>query len=437
MDNIRPLLYGFLRSTAKMTILVLAWFVAVAACAGAEWKLDFTSSRPPMHWWSPAKQDNTCSLAWVTNAATGRQALEAYWDGKGTWMHVYQQPPSQPMAPFDRLLVRVKLSSDIPLSGVRGCSVRIQDADMETFYFGDSLRQKNIWKKAGARELAFMIDETSLARAHVVKHGTNVNGRIDFPLKSFGISFTFQDGAAPMRIRLDGISCTPLPNATARELPEYGLFEPLYDAATVPMLVPRACGAARVQDAATGRTTIELSSTRPVRDFGFDFCRYGSPMGALAPKLPVHDTGELVIDVANSCPLDGVAVRLIDRGSNPHTLRMEAPELALPGRHTVTFKLPASIVSKGYWNKGKSYGFFALGGIGFHTSSPATGAVVRVTRVSMRYRARPADALALELDTGTLPRIVTPDAAAGGVKDSPSGCFHRHPWTLTRRLRPR
>ena len=121
MENIRPILYA--------KILVLAWFVAVAACAGAEWKLDFTSSRPPMHWWSPAKQDNTCSLAWVTNATTGRQALEAYWDGKGTWMHVYQDPLSKPMAPFDRLLVRVKLSSDMPLSGVRGCSVRIQDAD--------------------------------------------------------------------------------------------------------------------------------------------------------------------------------------------------------------------------------------------------------------------------------------------------------------------
>ena len=398
------------------TILVPAWFVAAVACAGAEWKLDFTSSCPPMYWWSPAKQDNTCSLAWVTNAATGRQALEAYWDGKGTWMHVYQDPLSRPMAPFDRLLVRVKLSSDKPLSGVRGCSVRIQDADRETFYFGDTLRQKNIWKKTGARELAFMIDETSLARAHVVKHGTNLNGRIDFPLKSFGISFSFHDGAAPVRIRLDEISCTSLPKATAQELPEYGLFEPLYDAATVPMLVPRACAVARVQDVATGRTAIELSSTRPVRDVGFDFCRYGSPMGALAPKLPVHDTGELVIDVANSSPLDGVNVRLIDRGSNPHTLHMEAPELALPGRHTVTFKLPASIVSKGYWNKGKSYGFFALGGIGFHTSSPATGVVVRVTRVSMRYRARPADALALELDTGTLPRIVTPDAASRGVK---------------------
>ena len=210
------------------TILVPAWFVAAAACVGAEWKLDFTSSRPPMHWWSPAKQDNTCSLAWVTNAATGRQALEAYWDGKGTWMHVYQDPLSKPMAPFDRLLVRVKLSSDMPLPGVRGCSVRIQDADRETFYFGDTLRQKNIWKKTGARELAFMIDETSLARAHVVKHGTNLNGRIDFPLKSFGISFSFHDGAAPVRIRLDEISCTSLPKATAQELPEYGLFEPLW-----------------------------------------------------------------------------------------------------------------------------------------------------------------------------------------------------------------
>ena len=415
---------GFASDKEAKCIRVPSLVGAVAPCAGAEWKLDFASSRPPMHWWSPAKQDNTCSLTYVTNAATGRQALEAYWDGKGTRMYVFQQPLVTPMAPFDRLLVRVKLSSDTPLPGVRGCRVRIQDTDTETFYvadtetfcFSDPLRQQRVWRARGERELSFMLDEKSLARAKAIKHGTNGNDRIDFPLKSFGMSFTFHDGAAPMRIRLDEISCTPLPKA-AQELPEYGLFEPLYDAATVPMLVPRdGCAVARVQDAATGCAAIELSNPRPVRDFGFDFCRYGSPMGALAPKLPAHEVGELVIDVANSRPLDGVNVRLIDMGSNPHTLRMEVPELALPGRHTISFKLPASIISKGHWNKGKSFGFFALGGIGFHASVPATGAVVRVSRVSMRYRARPADALALELDTGTLPRIVAPDAASRGVK---------------------
>ena len=34
----------------------------------------------------------------------------------------------------------------------------------------------------------------------------------------------------------------------------------------------------------------------------------------------------------------------------------------------------------------------------------------------MRYRTRPAEALALDLDTGTLPRVVAPEAASRGVK---------------------
>ena len=115
----------------KRVTCLIACACAAAACAGAEWNLDFTSSRPPMNWWSPAKQDNTCALAWTTNAATGRQSLEAYWDGKGTWMHVYQQPLATPIAPFERMLVRVRLSSDAALPDVHDCRVRIQDADME------------------------------------------------------------------------------------------------------------------------------------------------------------------------------------------------------------------------------------------------------------------------------------------------------------------
>ncbi|MBO7687518.1 MAG: hypothetical protein J6V72_14090, partial [Kiritimatiellae bacterium] len=383
-----------------MALACLTLVGAVAPCAGAEWRLDFTGARPQMNWWSPAKQDNTCSLAYVTNAATGRQALEAYWDGKGTWMHVYQQPLATPLAPFERMLVRVRLSSDEALPDVHDCRVRIQDADMETFYISGSLRQQRVWRARGERELSFMLDETSLARAHVVRHGTNLNKRIDFPLKSFGLSFTFQEGAAPVRLRLSEITCTPLPKADASSLPEFTLAEPLYDADTVPMLVPRGgCTVARVPEPATGRTAIGLSCARPRSDFGFDFCRYGSPMGALAPKLPVHEVGELVFDVSNGVPLDRLDLRVIDMASNVHDIRMATPELALPGRHTVVFRLPPTVVSNGRRNLGQSFGLFALGGISFHAPKAATGAVVRVTRTTMRYRARPAEALALELDT--------------------------------------
>ena len=398
-------------------VVALAGLAAATTCAGAEWKLDFTSDHPPMNWWSPAKQDNTCSLAYVTNAATGRQALEAYWDGKGTWMHVYQQPLATPLAPFERMLVRVRLSSDDALPDVHDCRVRIQDADMETFYISGPLRQQRVWRARGERELSFMLDETSLARAHVVRHGTNLNKRIDFPLKSFGLSFSFQEGAAPVRLRLSEITCIPLPKADASSLPEFTLAEPLYDADTVPMLVPRGgCAVARVPEPTTGRTAIEVSGAHPRLDFGFDFCRYGSPMGALAPKLPVHEVGELVFDVSNGVPLDRLDLRVIDMASNVHNLHMATPELALPGRHTVVFRLPPTVVSNGRRNLGQSFGLFALGGISFHAPKVATGAVVRVSRVSMRYRTRPADALALELDTGTLPRIVTPEAASRGVK---------------------
>ena len=401
----------------KRVTCLIACAYAAATCAGAEWKLDFTSSRPPMNWWSPAKQDNTCALAWTTNAATGRQSLEAYWDGKGTWMHVYQQPLATPIAPFERMLVRVRLSSDAALPDVHDCRVRIQDADMETFYVGDPLRQQRVWRARGERELSFMLDETSLARAHVVRHGTNLNGRIDFPIKSFGLSFSFQEGAAPVRFRLEEIVCTPLPKADASALPEFSLAEPLYDADAVPMLVPHGgCAVARVRDAATGRTAIEVSSTRARLDFGFDFCRYGSPMGALAPKLPAHEVGELVFDVSNGVPLDRLDLRVIDMASNVHRLQTETPELALPGRHTVVFRLPPTVVSNGRRNLGQTFGLFALGGVSFHAPKAATGAVVRVTRTTMRYRTRPAEALALDLDTGTLPRVVAPEAASRGVK---------------------
>ena len=384
--------------------------------ADATWALDFADGRPPMNWWSDYKHDNTCALTWVTNAATGRQSLEVSWDGKGTWMHVVQEPLSAPIAPFERLLVRMRLSSDTALPDIRECGVRIQDADMETFYFGDPLRQLRFWRTPGERELSIMIDEASLARAHVVKHGTNVNGRIDFPLKSFGLSFVFRDGAAPMSIRLEEITCTPLPGGDAQDLPEFGLFEPLYDAATVPMLVPRSeCAVRRVSDPMTACASIELSSEEPCSDFGFNFFRWGSPQGVLAPKLPVHESGELVFDVANSIPLDSLKLLVIDIGASVRVLQMATPQLAHPGRHTVVFKLPPSVATNGHSNRGKPFGFFALGGISFHAPAAATGAVARVMRTSMRYTARPADALALDVDTGTLPRIVAPEDASRGV----------------------
>ena len=390
---------------------MLALCMASSACAVPAavqpcWKLDFASGRPHMNWWSIDRTNNTCSLDYVTDAATGGQALQFDWNSKGTWLLLCQSPLAEPIPPFDRMLVRVKLSSEVPLPDIRECCVRVTDADAERFTISDGRSQKRIWRASGERELSILVDEKAIAHAKVYRPSTNTNGRIDFPLKDLGLYFRFPDeGAAPMRITFKEISCTPLPKVEVAALPEFGLFKPLYDAAELPMLMPRSgVSVDRVRDAATGCTAIELSGRRMQQDFGFEFCLYGGAQGALAPKLPVCESGELVMDVVNSHPIDRMELRVVDMYRKVPALAVDTPELAVPGRHTIVAALP------------KDFESFALSGIGFHTIQPASGTVARVTRTSMRYRARPADTLALELDTGTLPRVVTPEAASRGVK---------------------
>ena len=369
------------------------------------WKLDFTNSRPSMNWWSIDRTNNTCTLDYVSDGADG-QSLQFDWNSKGTWLHLYHGRQEKSVPPFERLLVRVRLSSDLPLQDVCECCVRLTDADSEMFTISDGRSQQRIWRMAGERELTVLIDEKSIANAQIHRPSTNTNSRIDFPIRNFGLYFRLPDeGAAPMRIRFKEISCTALPKVEASELPEFGLFSPLYDAAELPMLVPRGgVSVNRVRDDSTGRTAIELAGRRVQRDFGFEFCLYGGAQGALAPKLPVCESGELVVDVVNFHPMDRMELRVVDMVSKVPTITVDTPELAVPGRHTVAAALP------------KGFRGFALSGIGFHTIQPTNGVVARVTRTSMRYRARPADTLALDLDTGTLPRVVAPDAASRGVK---------------------
>ena len=198
---------------------------------------------------------------------------------------------------------------------------------------------------------------------------------------------------------------------------EFELFEPLYDVMTVPMLIPvSGSEVQRVQNAEDKHSYIELSRKKSGRNLGFMFSRLGSPKGALAPKFPVFESGELLIDVENTCSIGKMMVRVIDTGSNVHSLPVTAPELKIPGRHTIRMKLPGKLEKRNRRGKVEYFKLFALAAFDFSTLKPVTGAAVRIHDVSMKYAARPADAFSLEIDTGSLPRVVKTRDASRGVE---------------------
>ena len=214
------------------------------------------------------------------------------------------------------------------------------------------------------------------------------------------------------------------------ELAEFSLFKPLYDPSVVPMLIPGPGSAVQqLRKTSNRNAAIELSRQTLGREAGFTFCRFGSPQGATAPKFPAFEGGELVLEVENVIPIEKMAVRVIDAGSNCHMIPVKATDFSVPGRHSVKIKLPAKIVANGRRGKGRSFRLFALAGFEFVARKPCEGTMVRVGSASMRYRARPADALALEIDTGTLPRIVSPDsehAVKVGVRNVTDGKLDVH-----------
>jgi hypothetical protein len=198
---------------------------------------------------------------------------------------------------------------------------------------------------------------------------------------------------------------------------KFSLFKPFYDRVTAPMLIPVGdTEVRRVQKIGEAGSFIELSLKNPRKDLGFLFWRFGAPQGALAPKFPVFESGELIVDVENTHPVGKMALRIIDTGSNVHTLPVAAPELKTPGRHIIRVQLPQKLEKRNRRGKVNSFGVFALGGFDFLALKPVAGTAVRIHGVSMEYSARPADALSLEIDTGTLPRIVNPRSASRGVE---------------------
>lgn len=401
--------------------LLIGVWTAVGTCAGAfagEAFLDFADPNLRMSWWSPAKKDNTCGLAFVTNALTGRSTLRMSWDGKGTWMHAYAEPLPKPWPADGRLGVRVTVTVTDPVP-VKEFNLRFQDAERETFYFPRKVK----WSKPGQYRLSYVVDTNDLSAARIVKHGPTANGRIDLPLKSFGFNANFAYDGEPGSVLVDSVEVRPLPHKDVTTYPERGLARPFCDLAELPMLVGRGGSAEKATSLATGKAAVRCVAPKPTPVLGVDFCRFGSPNGALAPKFPRDAATALFVDVTTEMSVDLIRLKVIDTHSGISTFDFRLPELATPGRHVVRLDVPAAFVSNDRRNKDKSVGPFALAGIDFRAKAKFTGAAW-VNGIGARVKASPARLLALDLDTGTVPRVVPPGtktvkAFLENVADSP------------------
>lgn len=205
--------------------------------------------------------------------------------------------------------------------------------------------------------------------------------------------------------------------ATAHEWDSYPMLdtsESCFSADGLPFLYPRDGAAEKVTDAVTGKTGVLCMSTTAVNNFGVRFDRAAYVVGALAPKFPPHHSGTLAVTVTTLTPgAYGLRLEIADWHSNIVTIEKIAPELRTVGTHTVLVDIPHEFAAD---SKGRVSGAFALIGIRFLFLDAQSGQSVRIDGCDFAYRTETkANALAMEMDVGAEPRVLTPATAARGA----------------------
>lgn len=161
----------------------LLYFFLLLSFVGFGFEWDFENDRPKVSWWALHGQKKQHSIEFATNPQTGKQALLAKWDGDlSTWMHVYSGN-MQGLDEFKCAKFTFKLATS-ETSKLRAVTLRIQDKDLETFYF----RRRVRWKQAGRWTVEYIVDPANLAYTSSGKHGKIANGKLDFPLHGFGVT---------------------------------------------------------------------------------------------------------------------------------------------------------------------------------------------------------------------------------------------------------
>jgi hypothetical protein len=418
-------------------------------CHGWEW--DFSSGGPLIDWWSENKAANRCGVEIATNPVTGKPALRMHWDEAFTsWMHAYKgNVPG--LDDIGRVKFTVKITTT-GASAIRQCNLRLQDKDVETFYFNKNVR----WKEKGQWTLEYIVDPKNLSFSSSVQHGSKMDKHLDFPLNGLGVNLTFERGSGIGEAFLDYIGFEPMPEDSKEHMVTSQWNGDFLDLENRHWLKGDRGIVTREVNPATGKMAAKLKGTteRNGRPIGMTFGMRGfSPRGVLAPKFPKFESAELKVAITTTTPLNFTEafVICVDDISMEQKIVTKA-DLSKPGRHELVFNLPSeypAIQRKGASDMTR---LFTLNGFYLHGTEAKTECEIFVDGMTLSLSQPASTALAMELETGTTMRVVLPERKAQGVGATLTNTLtapfsgqvklslwnHRNellPWKLTRELK--
>jgi len=362
----------------------------------ASWRADFSAGLPKgAQWWSANKKANGCSLTPWVNPYDGRGMLKAHWDGVGGWMHVYFQTFENKFPKMDRFVVRAVVRPTESADGaVRRLNLFITEGGGERLYFDREAR----WTGTEKRTLTWIVNASNLcARTPTGKRAQKLNG----PVVDIGLNFVFFEAARACDLIVESLTAEELPPVDPSAFGTF-TYADVLDLPHRPMLAGCRGTAERAVNPSTGREAIRCRPQRGCRAFGVDFSKGGSPMGVLSPKLPKFESAELAVAVTTDgrSPLNGLELKFVDTSSVIRTVDVPCAELATAGQHVVCLALDRETLKKGAEAGGREHLPFVLRGIAFRSAAATKDTTAFVDGVALRTRARAADTLRLELETG-------------------------------------
>lgn len=401
----------------SMLLLTLATLLLNA------WELDFTRSRPEMTWWSNQKTLNRCSLAYAT-MRDGRTALRADWDAAITdYLHILHT--FRPKLPeFRRLRARIRVTSDTPLQLTK-CRFRLQDANFETFYW----EQPVDFLRPGTQTLEWLVDAASPKPTARVQHGKDANARLDFPLSSVALTLDFPQNGVRGHLFVESFALEPLdaPEATAtapaRPYPLEPMARPFIEPLAMPQRIPwplrpGVCTLEAADNPVTGKPTLRMTG-KDTSAIGVAFTTTSSPRGVLARKLGRQHGGELTVRLTTERAMPEVTtlqLQFFEAVGSPY-LHSVPLKLDRAGEHRVTITLPSLVRTKKPWGSRdwQETPLFVLAGVRILANATLT-APICLDGIDARWSRSPLEALDLQLDTGNVAKVITPERAPQGVR---------------------
>ncbi len=395
-------------------ILAMAALVETVACA---WELDLSKEQPQMHWWSENKALDRCRLEYAPNPATGKQALKASWDaGITDYMHILHNPKGT-LPDFKRAQFVATITTAMPLP-VSRCRLRMQDKNTETFYWPLDVN----WLTPGRHRLEWIVDTSRMEKVSYVSHGTDANRRLDFPIKSVGLTLDFPEDGMQGEAYVESLTMESLPQepvAADKDYPMTPLARPFIDPLKMPQRLPfRDTVLEEAVNPVTEAESLKMTANGKSGCFGVNFTIVTSPRGVLGQKLGRQHGGEMTVRVTTEHALPEVTtlrLTFVEAVGGPYIHRIPV-NFDKAGAHRIAFVLPKLVRTKKPWGSRdwQETPLFVLAGVGFECKSDFQGSVY-LDGIDAKWSRSPLEALHLQLKTGAVGHVVTQDKAAEGV----------------------